>query len=380
MEEIKAPVNAEKISLEEGVLDVLGTLPKPLQDFLTGPERDSISVKISNKYNLHADQAGEFQRAFLFMLMGIFNPEAFVKDLQAVGIDTETVKLLANEVNEEVFKPLRAKERGEKVINQIPPAPSVLPTPAVNVAAITPQPTETAPREQPAYAGARPQPLTPFNLPGAEIKPTDLFRSQTRMVAHESPPVVVPIESPAPRIASPLPSYAPKVESTPAPITPVVHPEKPPEVRSMPPVPVVSVMQPEPPRLPVPSFSSPPPQAAPARPEYKEAPTGGTLRTMATDMLAMNEHREPAPVAYKGSAYTPPVIMQAAPPPPEAPKRPPAIPTMPASLAEFAPSRTPLEPLAPASVPTIPTKTSVTPIPSNELVKGYATDPYREAI
>ena len=41
------------------------------------------------------------------MIMGIFSPEQFAKDLADVGVSPETVRALANDVNEEVFKPLR---------------------------------------------------------------------------------------------------------------------------------------------------------------------------------------------------------------------------------------------------------------------------------
>lgn len=378
---------ASELSLADAVASLVSELPAPIREFIKSPERDEIAMRLSQKYSLHVDQAGVFQLAYLHMLIGVVSPEEFSKNLADAGIPADTVSNLIHDVNEEVFKPLRAKERGVSSPSPSFPAP---PSPAkpnvIDATPGTPVPAPSAPQIPPPYAGARPQPLTPFNLPGTGAKPLDLFRSQTRAVAPE--PIaepVAPVQIPpvSPYLVPPTtpPSFVPqKPESLPpAPVTTSLPPiAKAPEVLSIPQAPSISLIQPEKPPIPVAPVALPTLAPAP----HREGPTtaGGTLRTMATDMLAMNEHREPAPVAYKGSAYTPPVIMQAAPPPPEAPKRPPAIPTMPASLAEFAPSRTPLEPLAPASVPTIPTKTSVTPIPSNELVKGYATDPYREAI
>ena len=93
----------------------------------------------------------------------------------------------------------------------------------------------------------------------------------------------------------------------------------------------------------------------PARSEH--ASLGGTLRTMATDMQAVNEHREPEPIAYKGTAFTPPIIE----------------PIRPASQV----SRPEPLHITPSATPPVST-TPVTPTPANELIKEYATDPYRE--
>ena len=101
---------------DTNVMSVLRTLPVPIQEFLTSPERDSVTVRIVGRYNLHVDQSGQFQKAFLFMLMGIFSPEEFVNNLVEAGISEETVRSLANDVNEMVFKPLREKEREESVV------------------------------------------------------------------------------------------------------------------------------------------------------------------------------------------------------------------------------------------------------------------------
>ena len=318
-------------TLEESVLTVVATLPKPIQDFLTGPERDAVTIKIATKYNLHTDQAGEFQRAFLFMLMGISSPEQFVSELQSAGIDSETVKSLANDVNEEVFKPLREKERSgnvEKplVVTSVPAQPVVASRPIQ-------APVSTTERIPAPYAGGRPQPLTPFNLPGADAHPNDLFRSATRSVAP------VPIQPPPPATTAPI---------TPTPPVPIAAP-----------VPQAPKLTPPPAQMPVEKVFTPEPPARTAR----EGALGGTLRTMATDMLAVNEHREPEPVQYKGTVFTPPVIMEKIPVLLPVTPKPPTVTNVPS-----APS------IQPMSRPT------VTSSPSSELIKEYSSDPYREPV
>lgn len=360
-----------ELSLTDAVTSLVSELPAPVRDFIQSSERDSIALKLSQKYNLHVDQAGVFQLAYLHMLIGVASPEEFSKTLTDAGISTETVSKLINDVNEEVFKPLRAKEREGRVINQIPPAAPPSPTPATSVVPVVPPPSQNVPQVPPAYAGARPQPLTPFNLPGAEAKPTDLFRSQTRAVAPTPTPVASPQASTPYSAPAALPSFASKEPvpiPPPTPVAPITTPEK----SSIPPMPSVSRPQPEKTSIPV-APSMPSAVSTPTPTPHSERPmaTGGTLRTMATDMLAVNEHREPAPIQYKGTAYTPPVIMQEAPPQPHVVQ---GVPPTPASRAEPTP---PLSVTLPAQTPM---KTVVTPVPSNELVKEYATDPYREAI
>lgn len=323
------PINNEQGGeFENSVQEVFSTLPRPIQEFLTSPDRDAVTIRISEKHSLHTDQAGAFQKAFIFMLMGISSPEEFISDLTATGIPEQTVRALAQDVNETVFKPLREKEReGSTITTPVPaPKPASSPEPIVT-------PIPSLERTPTPYAGARPQPLTPFNLPGADAHPDDLFRTATRTVA--------PTQAPSP---APQPVQAPVI---PAPV-PVAQPQRP--------------VMPAPAQMPVEKVFTPEPPARTAR----EESLGGTLRTMATDMLAVNEHREPEPVQYKGTVFTPPIIMEKIPELIPVTPKPPAPPTV--SSAPSAPS------IQPVSRPT------VTPSPSSELIKEYSSDPYREPV
>lgn len=312
------PINTVE-DFDTNVMSVLRTLPVPIQEFLTSPERDSVTVRIVGRYNLHVDQSGQFQKAFLFMLMGIFSPEEFVNNLVEAGISEETVRSLANDVNEMVFKPLREKEREENVVASPVPAPQpvVIPAPSLER---TPVP----------YAGARPQPLTPFNLPGADAHPNDLFRTSTRTV-----------------------TPGPLLQSVQAPVTPPT------------PIPAPQPIVPAPAQMPPEKLYTPPqPVQAP-----REEALGGTLRTMATDMLAVNEHREPEPVQYKGTVFTPPVLMETLPKMVPVSPKPSPIPAPVVSRETSVPSS-----IRPGARPT------VTPSPSSELITEYSSDPYREPV
>ncbi len=116
-------VELEDASVTEAVAALLSELPKPVQDFVTGPERARIALSLSQKYNLHADQAGEFEHAYMFMLLGVSSPEEFVDSLTKAGIPAENVRGLAKDVNEQVFVPLRRAEQGAR---QSAPKPETL--------------------------------------------------------------------------------------------------------------------------------------------------------------------------------------------------------------------------------------------------------------
>jgi len=114
----------EGLTLAEKISIVMDDLPDPVQKFLKGPERDAVSLKLSQKYALHTDQAGAFERAYLYMLLGIDTPADFVQDLQTAGIPEETVRGLARDINEEVFKKLHDEELSS---DDTKPAPGTAP-------------------------------------------------------------------------------------------------------------------------------------------------------------------------------------------------------------------------------------------------------------
>lgn len=109
--------------INSAVATLIGALPPSVQEFIVGPERDRISLALTQKYNLHADQAATFAHAYLYLLLGILSPEEFTKTLSDAGIDQKIISGLTNDVNELVFKPLREK------VQQPPASPRSVTTP-----------------------------------------------------------------------------------------------------------------------------------------------------------------------------------------------------------------------------------------------------------
>lgn len=124
----------EDADVTDAVATLLRELPKPVQDFITGPERSRIALSLSQKYGLHVDQAGEFEIAFIHMLLGVSTPEEFAKTLAAAGIPPSVVASLAADVNEQVFMPLRKAEQGSRPAVPAPAPivrPAAVPAPAL---------------------------------------------------------------------------------------------------------------------------------------------------------------------------------------------------------------------------------------------------------
>lgn len=291
--------SAAEPTFDENVATVLQALPLPVQEFLTSPERDAVTVRLMAKYQLHIDQTSQFQRAFVFMLMGIFTPDRFMEALTEAGIPTDTAESLMNDVNEEVFKPILVKER--LLQEQETRAPLSAST----------QRTEL-----------------PLSVP-------------TNAVAPPTPPVVA-VRQPEP---APTPIYVP-----PTPVVPALAPPPAPGAPTPIPVPVVQTPIPAPVSVP-PSVVQAPPVAiftAPSTHEEHE------VRTMASDMQALREHRVPEPT-----------FTHAAP-------------------VEPAPVAPPLSPVAQTSTPTMPQPVRSAPPPPNlpgtPLVTSYGVDPYREPV
>lgn len=148
------------LTFEEKIAALEEELPEPILDFLHSPERDATSLRLSQKYRLHADQAAAFERAYLYMLLGVNSPHDFVQDLKDADIDLESIKGLTNDINEQVFKKIQKQELSSIPERTAPPAKPLVPVPSIAAASEKP-----AAQVTPAASEA-----PPFNL----VKPTAL--------------------------------------------------------------------------------------------------------------------------------------------------------------------------------------------------------------
>ncbi len=123
-EETQVP---EEASVGDAVASLMQELPAPVQEFLASDERAQIVRDLSQKYSLHVDQAGDFEQALLFMLLGISTPDQFVEALKKAGLTQEVINGLVEDVNTQIFKRLRDAEQTPAPT----PKPAPLPPPAI---------------------------------------------------------------------------------------------------------------------------------------------------------------------------------------------------------------------------------------------------------
>ena len=122
-------------TFEESVKQVMHTLPLLIRNYLGQGKYSDVANRLMTKYALHVDQGSILEREIMLLLMGIDNPDEFVQALaEEAMLDQQTVTGITQDVNEQIFVPLREEmRRGEKVEEAakvaaaLPPRPMVLP-------------------------------------------------------------------------------------------------------------------------------------------------------------------------------------------------------------------------------------------------------------
>lgn len=323
--------NIQTTDIDDEVLAVIATLPTPIQKFLLSDERPNFILRLTQRYGLHADQAGELERAFILMMLGVDNPQDFSNALRTSGISENIARSLLNDINTEVFAPLRKQEREQAQNSETstgPTPPQLTQTKAPTV----PLPSYTPPAPPTTPSG----PLYDFSQPAGPIQ-----------------------SAPAPSVmtSAPVPPPAPTpVAFTPAPQNP--------------PVPVV---------LPEPTPVMAPEAMKPQRP---------TMRTMVSDVEQM-KHGQAPHVYTQGSVPTFTQTPVSQPVPTMAPRETASVPssqpthTPPPAIHVTPPPYIPPVAQPPSQTP-VPTHPPRRPEPTAEEVthslKQYGIDPYREPI
>jgi len=238
------------MDVDQAVATLMQDLPAPVQAFLMSEERARVMRDVAQKHGLHVDQAGEFEQAFLFMLLGISTPEEFVSSLTAAGIPQETVNGLAADVNERVFMPLRNAERTatETPRKEPAPKPTPMPPPAIEYG---PAP---AARTLPGSPVPAPMPLPAEPPHTAVLEPTPVA-APAQHVVHAMPQMHQPGWHPAAAVHIFVPTHgAPP------------HPAMQPPVQPVPPVPQPAPAEPAPIPRPAPQQAPEPPPGVPPVP------------------------------------------------------------------------------------------------------------------
>lgn len=229
----------DQIDFTTALGSLMQDLPAPVQAFLLSDERNVVARDLTQKYNLHLDQAAVFEKSYLHLLLGVSTPQEFVAELQAAGLGQDVINGLAADINTRVFMPLREAERRGATLPPVPvpPKPAPLPPPALTYApAPTTLPGSPEPAPMPAPPVA-PAPAAPVQAQIAHAAPASFGHPQgwhpaaavhiyvpphPGAVQHAEPPQPTPV--PVREVEAVLPPTATPTPPSPRPTAPAPAP------------------------------------------------------------------------------------------------------------------------------------------------------------
>lgn len=251
---------------DEEVIRAIDAAPLAVRDTISSGQTARTIADIGSQYKLHIDVIGTLAQLNRNMLIGLMSPAEVVGELVYSDVSAEAAKSILGDLNRRIFIPLQEQMRkgdipepAEKlVVSPIAPLPPPAPSP----------PT----RFQPPVITALPEHTpSPTEFPVIPLAPA---------------PAPERIEREAPPLAPPAPITRPLV-SPPSYITDAVTAlERP---ASVPPPAVLPGQEPI-------NRLSVPPSPAPA--EAPPAHAGYVTRTMAADMVALKEGKDPFEIAH----------------------------------------------------------------------------------
>jgi hypothetical protein len=238
----------KELTLEESIKQVMKTLPPVIRAYLAQGTYSVVAQNLMKKYSLRIDQGGVLEREIMLLLMGIENPEEFTQTLlEEAKLDQSVVNSIVQDINTQIFMPLRAEEmkvsQPAATAPVLPSAPPGIPRLVVPLASPkATQGTATAPtppqpekffhlqNKIPAPASsskpivATPRPANPGlrGVLAAVAKPADASRM---LEDHEEPHIefkktVAPLPPPANLPGAMPPVAVPRVAAPSTPIQP----------------------------------------------------------------------------------------------------------------------------------------------------------------
>jgi hypothetical protein len=200
-----------ELTLEESIKQVMQTLPPIIRDYLSQGKYTAVARDMMAKYALRIDQGGVLEREIMLLLMGIENPDEFSKALvEEARLDQKTVNGIVQDINEQIFMPLREQMRNAPPTEVKPPQkPTQIPPQPSRPAQQPPRHQNIALRDALATITKKtPQPLDSGKLLEDHEEPSPSLKA-TEGTAHiefnKAPAVPSVVMPPAPSKAPPPP-------------------------------------------------------------------------------------------------------------------------------------------------------------------------------
>jgi len=106
---------------------IVSQLPVAVQEFFASGKSEIIARNLTQKYQLHIDQGAIVEREIILLLLGLKNPTEFSQAIaQEARLNQQTINGIVQDVNVQIFMPLREEMMRKPVIGAIP-APSAAP-------------------------------------------------------------------------------------------------------------------------------------------------------------------------------------------------------------------------------------------------------------
>jgi len=212
-------------TLEESVAQVMHTLPLPIRTYLASGQFTLVTQNLITKYKLHVDQGGILNREVMLLLMGIENPDEFTQALvEEAKLDKQTISGIMQDVNQQVFIPLRDQMQNEgkkvaqppqRVVQQSAPRPAPVNAPVPSYAPPTPRVAVPPIRvsQPPAQPATPPQAPQVNSIPSSYAPPlqSPRYTRPENIDVH----VVAPLPPQVAMPGAPRPMMAPKAPPTP---------------------------------------------------------------------------------------------------------------------------------------------------------------------
>ncbi len=100
-----------ELSYEDSLKQVMQTLPPVVRAYIVQGKYTRVAKGLMSKYGLRIDQGGILERELMLLLMGIETPAEFMQALaEELKLSPQVVASIAQDVNTQIFMPLRAEE------------------------------------------------------------------------------------------------------------------------------------------------------------------------------------------------------------------------------------------------------------------------------
>ena len=93
---------------EEQIAQMYDNLPEDLKDAIFGLEMNEIVERIGRENQLNIEQIGNLANETGMVMLGVTHPNEFIANLaERLGVDKEKARIIAQEINEQIFKKVR---------------------------------------------------------------------------------------------------------------------------------------------------------------------------------------------------------------------------------------------------------------------------------